>query len=106
MNLNVNQVMKIVIDNSIIPDMTKELEFYKLAYDNAQYLLRKEWYRLGSHPCTKCFKYDYFCYECNEKYCTYCDNVCVRQCNKCMNMLCDKHKFIEESCEECYNEDN
>ncbi len=46
MDLKVNQVMKAVIDNSIIPEMIKELEFYKnelefykKTYNNAQTII-------------------------------------------------------------------
>ncbi len=75
MELNlVNKALKTVIETTM-PDMAKELEFYKMAYNNAQILMDKgiiDWYRHGI--CKKCFTLSKFC-------CGYCDiTICV--CNE------------------------
>ncbi len=53
MDLKVNQVMKVVIDNSIIPQLTKEVEFYNRADDNAHDVIQDNSDRHNRYTCSE-----------------------------------------------------
>ncbi len=103
--------MKIVIDNSIIPQLTKELknreeelEFYKRAYSNAQDVIDANYRRLTGSPCKKCFAYATWCIMCRGFCCDECDKITFIKCVICHFKLCSNHVFIDNVCEHCNNQ--